>query len=72
MARGKANARGRSDRGEHFAKMFRHIMEEPAWRALPSTAQALYPWLKLEWRGPDADNNGSIRLSVRQAAERKP
>jgi len=45
-------------------------MEEPAWRALSSTAQALYPWLKLEWRGPDANNNGKIRLSVRQAAKR--
>jgi hypothetical protein len=43
-------------------------MEEPAWRALSSTAQALYPWLKFEWRGPDANNNGKIRLSTRQAA----
>lgn len=48
--------------------MIRHTMEEPAWRALSSTAQALYPWLKMEWRGPDANNNGKIRLSVRQAA----
>ncbi len=45
-------------------------MEEPAWRALSSTGQALYVWLKLEWHGPDANNNGKIRLSVRQAAER--
>jgi hypothetical protein len=44
-------------------------METPAWRALPPVAQALYPWLKLEWRGPDSNNNGSIRFSVRQAAE---
>lgn len=55
---------------EHWTKMLRSTMEEPAWRALSSTAQALYPWLKLEWRGPDANNNGKIRLSVRQAAER--
>ncbi len=54
--------------GEHWTKILRHTMEEPAWRALSSTAQALYPWLKLEWRGPDANNNGKIRLSVRQAA----
>lgn len=54
--------------GEHFTKLIRHTMEEPAWRALSSTAQALYPWLKLEWRGPDANNNGRISLSVRQAA----
>lgn len=55
---------------EHWTKMLRHTMEEPAWRALSTTAQALYPWLKFEWRGPDANNNGKIRLSVRQAAER--
>ncbi|MGP2493523.1 helix-turn-helix domain-containing protein [Mesorhizobium sp. PUT5] len=54
--------------GEHFTKLIRNAMEEPAWRALSSTAQALYPWLKLEWRGPDANNNGKISLSVRQAA----
>lgn len=55
---------------EHWTKLLRSTMEEPAWRALSSTAQALYPWLKLEWRGPNANNNGKIRLSVRQAAER--
>lgn len=58
----------RNPPGEHFTKLIRHTMEEPAWRALSSTAQALYPWLKLEWRGPDANNNGKISLSVRQAA----
>jgi hypothetical protein len=44
-------------------------METSAWRALSPHAQALYPWLKLEWRGPETNNNGAIRLSVRQAAE---
>ncbi len=39
-------------------------MQMPAWRALPATAQALYPWLKLEWHGPRANNNGKISLSV--------
>ncbi|WP_422028516.1 hypothetical protein [Roseovarius sp.] len=57
-------------RGEHFTKMERNTMEAPAWRALTPVAQALYPWLKLEWRGPQANNNGKISLSVRQAAER--
>ncbi len=56
-------------RGEHFAKMIRHTMEEPAWRALSATAQALYPWLKLQWRGAQNNNNGKIQFSVRQAAE---
>jgi hypothetical protein len=56
-------------RGEHFAPMIRAMMESPAWRALPLAAQCLYPWLRLEWHGPKANNNGAIRLSVRQAAE---
>lgn len=45
------------------------MMETAAWRALPTSAQALYPWLKFEWRGPKANNNGGISLSLRQAAE---
>lgn len=57
-------------RSEHFASMTRRMMETPAWRALSTTAQALYPWLKLEWHGPKFNNNGKIRLSVRQAEAR--
>lgn len=57
-------------RGGHFASMKRAIMETEAWRSLPPVAQALYPWLLLEWRGPGNNNNGRISLSVRQAAER--
>lgn len=53
---------------EHWTKLVRNTMEEPAWKALSTTAQALYPWLKFAWRGPQANNNGKIRLSVRQAA----
>ncbi|MFT3972002.1 MAG: hypothetical protein QM699_00550 [Amaricoccus sp.] len=60
----------RGEPAEHFTKMIRTTMETSAWRALSTTAQALYPWLKLEWRGPQANNNGRIRLSVREAAER--
>ncbi|SFK99290.1 hypothetical protein [Celeribacter marinus] len=56
--------------GDHFTKMIRATMETPAWRALSFTAQAAYPWLKLEWRGPRANNNGKISLSVRQLADR--
>ncbi|HER8900598.1 TPA: hypothetical protein VMX41_001791 [Streptococcus pyogenes] len=52
---------------EHWTQMIRSTMEEPAWRALSAMAQALYPWLKFEWRGRDNNNNGKIRLSVRQA-----
>lgn len=58
-----------NERREHFAKLTRQLLSTPAWRALSPAAQALYPWLKLEWRGPSANNNGQICLSVRQAAE---
>lgn len=54
--------------GEHFTKMHRSTMQSEAWLSLSQTAQRLYPWLKLEWKGPKANNNGKIRLSVRQAA----
>ncbi|MCC5984541.1 MAG: hypothetical protein JJU42_09275 [Rhodobacteraceae bacterium] len=64
MGRDKRN----EARAEHFAAMIRNTMNTPAWRALSPSAQALYPWLKLEWRGPKANNNGRIVLSVRQAA----
>lgn len=67
---GKHNRNRRQIAGEHWTKLIRHTMEEPAYSALSTAAQALYPWLKLEWRGPDANNNGKIRLSVRQAATR--
>jgi len=66
MGRDRKNER----RTEHFTAMTRNMMETLAWRALSPCAQALYPWLRLEWRGAKANNNGKLRLSVRQAAER--
>jgi len=54
---------------EHYTKLVRNMMSTPAWKALSPTAQALYPWVRFEWRGPHANNNGKLRLSVRQAAE---
>lgn len=57
-------------RTEHWTKMIRTTMETPAWRALSPTAQALYPWIKMEWKGPAANNNGRISLPVREAAAR--
>ncbi|MER8882615.1 hypothetical protein [Mesorhizobium sp. M0816] len=53
---------------EQWTKSIRPTMEEPAWRALSTSAQALYPWVKFEWHGVDHNNNGKLRLSVRQAA----
>ena len=58
----------RKQPAEHFAKMIRQTMETPAWRGLSSTAQALYPWIKLQWKGTKNNNNGKIQFSNRQAA----
>ncbi|SDY75692.1 hypothetical protein [Citreimonas salinaria] len=66
MGRDKRN----EQRQEHFTTLTRPLMETDAWRALSPVAQALYPWIKLEWRGPKANNNGKISLSVRQAKGR--
>lgn len=66
----KANRTGRNEQYEHYTKMLRSTMETPAWRALSTTAQALYPWLKLEWKGTDYNNNGRIQLSIKQAAKK--
>lgn len=68
MARRKADRTGRSPPSEHYTKMFRSTLEAPAWTALTSSAKALYPFIKLEWRGPSANNNGRIQFSYRQAA----
>lgn len=53
---------------QHFAPMIRDTMETPAWRALSSTSQSLYVWLKLEWKGAANNNNGKIQFSNRQAS----
>lgn len=49
--------------------MFRATLLAPAWAALSPSAQALYPFIKLEWHGPNFNNNGRIRFSYRQAAK---
>lgn len=64
------NRRNHPNNTGHFTKLIRSTMDEPAWKALKPSAQALYPWLKLEWRGLKYNNNGKIRLSLKQAAER--
>lgn len=66
MGRDKRN----ENKHDHYTQMFRKSMETPAWRKLSRTAQAWYPWIKLEWKGAKYNNNGKIRLSIRQAAER--
>ena len=58
---------GREPTGK-YAQMPLSVMDTPAWRALSSAAQALYPWLVMEFKGKQFNNNGKIRLSARQAA----
>ena len=65
-----ARSKNRQDNRDHYTIMNRVLMQTDAWRSLSTTAQALYPWVRLEWKGPKANNNGKISLSVRQAAER--
>ena len=42
-----------------------------AWRELPIKSQALYVWVRLDWKGSKNNNNGKIALSCRQAAQKK-
>ncbi|MEM9714940.1 MAG: hypothetical protein AAF826_00330 [Pseudomonadota bacterium] len=65
MGRDKRN----ENRKEAVTVLRLDVMSTHAWRALSLPAQALYPWIKLEWRGAKFNNNGKLRLSVRQAAE---
>lgn len=53
---------------EKFTKYNLYTCKSPAFIALSVYAKALYPKIKLEWRGANFNNNGSIRFSVRQAA----
>jgi hypothetical protein len=70
MGKGRTNRTGRTERYEHGTFLPRTLLEEPAFRALSCTAQMLYIHLRLEWKGPQHNTNGKIRLSVRQAAHR--
>lgn len=55
---------------EHYTLMHRWVIETDVWRALSSTAQALYVWLRLEWRGNEYNKNGKLRLPYSQAAKK--
>ena len=46
------------------------LLDNDAYRALGSAAQALLTWFLLEWKGKNYNNNGKIMMSVRQAAEK--
>jgi hypothetical protein len=63
--------RNESGKGQHWGtQILRSTLDTPAWRALTPSAQAAYPWLRMEWKGPNANYNGRLRLSLSQLAER--
>lgn len=64
----KANNQGRSKRGpeDYFVQLYKTLLKEPAWKALPFGARCLYIELKSFYNG---NNNGELFLSVRMAAD---
>ena len=66
---GKVDKKGRNTNNKG-TYMRLDLMMLPAWRALTPKAQILYVWLRLEYKGDRYNNNGRIRLSYRQAAQR--
>lgn len=69
MSKVKDRGKGRISEGK-WTKVHLNMLKCPAWKALSTAAQALYPHIALEWNGPQANNNGDISISVRQAADR--
>ena len=65
----RTNKTGRSKTWEQSTYLTLRMLQSPAWRALSPKAQALYPWLKLEWHGSRFNNNGKLQFSCRQAAQ---
>ena len=53
-----------------WTKTLHKTMDTSAWRHLKPKSQALYPWIRLEWKGKQNNNNGKIALSCRQAAQK--
>ncbi len=53
--------------GPHFIQLFRYVLDSPAYVSLSSSARSA---LVEVTRGYDGSNNGNIRLSERELAER--
>ena len=68
MSRKKKKSYG--DPQGKFAPVPLLLVDNDAYRALGSAAQALLIWFLLEWKGKYYNNNGKIMISVRQAAEK--
>lgn len=63
----KVDKKGRN-KHEQGTFMPRRLLSSEAWKAMSPKAQMTYIWLRLEWKGPQYNNNGKIKLSYRQAA----
>ena len=46
------------------------VLDAGAWKAVGPTAAFVYLCFRREWRGSNANNNGSIRLSYRQIRDK--
>ncbi|UYV38073.1 hypothetical protein N4R57_02940 [Rhodobacteraceae bacterium D3-12] len=64
----KVNKKGRN-KYEHGTFIPRSLISTEAWATMSPKAQMLYIWLRLEWKGSRANNNGKIKLSCRQASK---
>ena len=63
----RSNRKGRTKGGGRFVRLTEHLLQTPAYRSLSPTARAML----VEFRRLfDGRNNGHLRMSVRQAAER--
>src|SRR5580704_7097674 len=63
----RQNRRGRSNTSGPFVQLHHWMMRTAAWRSLTAQARVLYIEVAMLYNGR---NNGSLALSVRQAAER--
>lgn len=63
----RQNKKGRSKTAGHFVMLTAFMLNSAAWRALKPAERAVYVELRRRYYG---QNNGSIALSVRDAAER--
>jgi hypothetical protein len=68
MAKGQGvDATGRSKKEARHLRLYRSVMETPAWRSLSPPARAVLIELYALYRG---DNNGELFLACREAASR--
>ena len=63
----KHNKKGRSLGSGRFVQLHHYLLQTPAWRSLTPAARSIYIEVAMLY---DGSNNGSLAVSVRDAAER--